>query len=147
LHGAQHAPETWAHILNHCSWYIRRADHFKGGIDTILGLILFLADNPTAFSFEPTEQPRILDRDWRSYRTEIYRQRNKTNKIREKKKLPLETGPIFYHETVEYFYEQDFVFEEEETFRARRRVSLSHFLMLSVSFFYVSLIHSHSSVR
>jgi hypothetical protein len=147
LHGAQHAPETRAHILNHCSWYIRRADHFKGGINTIPGLILFLADNPTAFSFDPTEQPRILDRDWRSYRTEIYRQRDKTNEIREKKKLPLETGPIFYHETVEYFYEQDFVFEEEETFRTRQRVSLSHFLMLSVSFFYVSLIHSHSSVR
>jgi hypothetical protein len=111
LHGAQHAPETRAHILNHCSWYIRRADHYKGGINTIPGLILFLADNPTAFSFDPTEQPRILDRDWRSYRTEIYRQRDKTNEIREKKKLPLETGPIFYHETVDYFCEQDFVYE------------------------------------
>jgi hypothetical protein len=42
---------------------------------------------------------------------EIYRQRDKTNEIREKKKLPLETGPIFYHETVDYFYEQDFVYE------------------------------------
>jgi hypothetical protein len=60
---------------------------------------------------QATEQPRILDRDWRSYRTEIYRQRDKTNEIREKKKLPLETGPIFYHETVDYFYEQDFVYE------------------------------------
>jgi hypothetical protein len=110
LHGTQHAPETRAHILNHCSWYIRRADHYKGGISTIPGLILFLADNPTAFSFDPTEQPRILDRDWRSYQTEIYRQRDKTNEIREKK-LPLETGPIFYHETVDYFYEQDFVYE------------------------------------
>jgi hypothetical protein len=147
LHGAQHAPETRAHILNHCSWYIRRVDHYKGGINTIPGLILFLADNPTAFSFDPTEQLRILDRDWRSYRTEIYRQRDKTNEIREKKKLPLETGPIFYHETVEYFYEQDFVFEGEETFRTRRRISPYHFLLLSVSFFYVSLIHSHSSVR
>jgi hypothetical protein len=75
------------------------------------GLILFLADNPTTFSFDPTEHPQILDCDWRSYRTEIYRQRDKTNEIRKKKKLPLETGPIFYHETVDYFYEQDFVYE------------------------------------
>jgi hypothetical protein len=102
LHRAQHAPETRAHILNHCSWYIRRVDHFKGGIDTIPGLILFLADNPTAFSFNPTEQPRILNRDWQSYRTEIYWQHDETNEIRKKKKLPLEEGPIFYHEMVEY---------------------------------------------
>jgi hypothetical protein len=61
LHGTLHTPETWTHILNHCSWYVRRVNHYQGGIDTIPGLILFLIDNPTAFSFDPTENSRIYD--------------------------------------------------------------------------------------
>jgi hypothetical protein len=146
LHGAQHAPETRAHILNHCSWYVRRADHFKGGIDTIPGLIMFLMDNPTAFSFDPTEQPRIIERDWRTYRMEVYRQRDTQNEVRKRKKLPPLTGAIFHHETVEYYQDMEDMFKDEETFRARRRVSLSQFLSLSVFFFFVSLIRSHSSV-
>jgi hypothetical protein len=150
LHGTLHAPETRTHILNHCSWYVRRVDHYKGGIDTIPGLILFLIDNPTAFSFDPTERKRIYDPDWQSYRREVYRQRDATNEIREKKKLPLETGPIFYHETLEYYQERGYVYEDEEMeARRARRVSFSpyHFLLLSVSFVYVSLIQFHSSVR
>jgi hypothetical protein len=146
LHGAQHAPETRAHILNHCSWYVRRADHYKGGIDTIPGLIMFLMDNPTAFSFDPTEQPRIIEKDWRTYRMEVYRQRDTQNEVRKRKKLPPLTGAIFHHETVEYYQDMEDMFEGEEVFRARRRVSLFQFLSLSVSFFFVSLIRSHSSV-
>jgi hypothetical protein len=57
LHGSLHAPETRDHILNSCSWYVHRANHYQGGIDTIPGLILFLCDNPTAFSFDPTDCP------------------------------------------------------------------------------------------
>jgi hypothetical protein len=120
LHGAQHAPETRAHILNHCSWYVRRADHFKGGIDTIPGLIMFLMDNPTAFSFDPTEQPRIIERDWRTYQMEVYRQRDTQNEVRKQKKLPPLTGAIFHHETVEYYQDMEDMFKGEEVFRARR---------------------------
>jgi hypothetical protein len=149
-HGTLHAPETRTHILNHCSWYIRRVDHYKGEIDTIPGLILFLTDNPTAFSFDPTEWLHIYDPDWRSYRKEVYHQRDIINEIWEKKKLPLETGPIFYHETLEYYHEHSYIYEDEEMeARRARRVLISpyHFLVLSVSFFYVSLIHFHLSVR
>jgi hypothetical protein len=150
LHGTLHMPETRTHILNHCSWYVRRVNHYQGGIDTIPGLILFLIDNPTAFSFDPTENARIYNRDWLSYRREVYRQRDATNEIREKKKLPLETGPIFYHEKLEYYQERSFAYEDEEMeARRARRVSISpyQFLLLSVSFVYVSLIQFHSSVR
>jgi hypothetical protein len=121
LHGSLHAPETRDHILNSCSWYVRRANHYIGGIDTIPGLILFLCDNPTAFSFDPTDCLRRSHPDWPSYYREVYRQRDATNKIRKQKKLPLEIGPIFYHETVEFFFESvlDFLLKaKSEAFEA-----------------------------
>jgi hypothetical protein len=107
---------------------------------------MFLMDNPTAFSFDPTEQPRIIEQDWWTYQMEVYRQRNTQNEVRKRKKLPPLTGAIFHHKTVEYYQDMEDMFEGEEVFRARRRVSLFQFLSLSVSFFFVSLIHSHSSV-
>jgi hypothetical protein len=57
---------------------------------------------------------------------------------------------IFYHETLEYYHERSYVYEDEEMeARRARRVSISPylFLLLSVSFIYVSLIQFHSSVR
>jgi hypothetical protein len=42
--------------------------------------------------------------DWPSYYREVYCQRDTTNEIQKQKKLPLEIGPIFYHETVEFFF-------------------------------------------
>jgi hypothetical protein len=78
---------------------------------------------------------------------EVYRQQDTQNEVCKRKKLPPLTGAIFHHETVEYYQDMEDMFEDEEIFRARQRVSLSQFLLLSVSFFYVSLIHSHSSVR
>jgi hypothetical protein len=120
-HSTLHAPETRTHILNHCSWYVRRVNHYQGGIDTIPGLILFLIDNPTAFSFDPTEWQHIYNLDWRSYRIEVYHQRDVANEVREKKKLPLETGPIFFHETLEYYLERSFVYEDKEMEARRAR--------------------------
>jgi hypothetical protein len=98
-------PETCDHILNSCSWYVWRANHYQGGIDAIPGLILFLCNNPTAFSFDPTDCPRHSHPNWPSYYREVYRQQDATNEIRKQKKLPLKTGPLFYHETVEFFFE------------------------------------------
>jgi hypothetical protein len=138
LHGAQHAPETRAHILNHCSWYIRRADHYKGGINTIPGLILFLANNPTAFSFDPTEQPRILDCDWQSYRTEIYSTVNEMKPTRSGRRRSFlsKQGP--------YFTTRQWTISMSRTLCMKGRrcevgdvISLSHFLFI-ISFFYLA---------
>src|SRR5258708_12111218 len=30
-------PETRDHILHHCSWYVRRWNHFRGGIESVGG--------------------------------------------------------------------------------------------------------------
>src|SRR5262249_13925419 len=104
-HGVLNAPETRAHILNRCSWYVRRANHYEGGIETVMGLNLFLMDNPHAFSFDRAVQPRLFDQDWKAYRDEVYRQRDEANKERKRKRLPLDTGPIFLHERRDYYYE------------------------------------------
>jgi hypothetical protein len=32
--GHENMPETRYHILNKCSWYVWRLDHYEGGIDT-----------------------------------------------------------------------------------------------------------------
>src|SRR5262249_16413838 len=66
-HGVLNTPETRAHILNHCSWYAWRANHYEGGIETVMGLNLFLMDNPHAFSFDRAVQPRLFDQDWKAY--------------------------------------------------------------------------------
>jgi hypothetical protein len=51
---------------------------------------------------------------------EVYCQRDKQNEVRKQKKLPPLTGAIFHHETAEYYQDMEDMFEDEETFRARR---------------------------
>jgi hypothetical protein len=104
--GHQNAPETREHILNQCSWYVRRTGHDED-IRTIPGLILFLCDNPKAFSFDQMEGPRRMEKDWEVYRKMVYEQREVLNKVREKKGLPPEVGPIFVHERMGYFQTPD----------------------------------------
>ncbi|EKM74077.1 hypothetical protein AGABI1DRAFT_95888 [Agaricus bisporus var. burnettii JB137-S8] len=86
-----------------CSLFVRRTNHYDlDGITTIRGLILFLQDNPQAFSFEPPELPRHADESWPAYRKELELARDEENKRRKKKRLPPLTGPIFLHESIEF---------------------------------------------
>jgi hypothetical protein len=39
-----------------------------------------------------------MEKDWEVYRKMVYDQREAWNKVREKKGLPPEAGPIFVHE-------------------------------------------------
>jgi hypothetical protein len=103
--GHENTPETRDHILNECTWYVRRLDHYKGGIETITGFILFLCDNPDAFGWDKMEVPRNRKRDWPSYRKEVYEQRERENEIRRRKGIDIEKGPIFIHETIGYYYQ------------------------------------------
>jgi hypothetical protein len=96
--GHLNAPETWDHILNECLWYVQRIGHQEGDIQTIPGLILFLCNNLKAFSFDQMEDLRCFERDWLVYRKLVYDQREVLNKVREKKGLLPEVGPIFVHE-------------------------------------------------
>ncbi|EKM73852.1 hypothetical protein AGABI1DRAFT_133977 [Agaricus bisporus var. burnettii JB137-S8] len=97
------SPETRQHILMVCHLFVRRTNHYDlDGITTIRGLILFLQDNPQAFSFEPPELPRHADKSWPAYRKELELARDEENKRRKKKKLPPLTGPIFLHESIEF---------------------------------------------
>jgi hypothetical protein len=102
--GHENTPESRDHILNECSWYVRRLDHYEGGIETITGLILFLCDNPDAFGWDSMEVPRNRKKDWPMYRKEVYGQRDRDNEIRRRKGLKEDKGPIFLHETVGYYY-------------------------------------------
>ncbi|KAF7760000.1 hypothetical protein Agabi119p4_11695 [Agaricus bisporus var. burnettii] len=89
------SPETRQHLLMVCSLFVRRINHYDlDGITTIRGLILFLQDNPQAFSFEPPELPRHADKSWPAYRKELELARDEENKRRKKKRLPPLTGPI-----------------------------------------------------
>ncbi|EKM74826.1 hypothetical protein AGABI1DRAFT_95378 [Agaricus bisporus var. burnettii JB137-S8] len=86
-----------------CSLFVRQINHYDlDGITTIRGLILFLQDNPQAFSFEPPELPRHADDSWPVYRKELELARDEENKRRKKKRLPPLTGPIFLHESIEF---------------------------------------------
>ncbi|KAF7783099.1 hypothetical protein Agabi119p4_2477 [Agaricus bisporus var. burnettii] len=97
------SPETRQHLLMVCSLFVRRINHYElDGITTIRGLILFLQDNPQAFSFEPPELPRHADESWPAYRRELELARDEENKRRKKKRLPPLTGPIFLHESIEF---------------------------------------------
>ncbi|KAF7785141.1 hypothetical protein Agabi119p4_1306 [Agaricus bisporus var. burnettii] len=97
------SPETRQHILMVCHLFVRRTNHYDlDGITTIRGLILFLQDNPQAFSFKPPELPRHADDSWSAYRRELELARDEENKRRKKKKLPPLTGPIFLHESIEF---------------------------------------------
>ncbi|EKM73547.1 hypothetical protein AGABI1DRAFT_96229 [Agaricus bisporus var. burnettii JB137-S8] len=97
------SPETRRHLLMVCSLFVRRTNHYDlDGITTIRGLILFLQDNPQAFSFEPPELPRHADESWPAYRKELELARDEENKRRKKKRLPPLTGPIFLHESIEF---------------------------------------------
>ncbi|EKM75540.1 hypothetical protein AGABI1DRAFT_94853 [Agaricus bisporus var. burnettii JB137-S8] len=58
-HGCRNAPETRDHILNECPWYVRRSNHYSGGIETV--------------------------KDWLSYRDKVYQSRDVDNEMREKK--------------------------------------------------------------
>jgi hypothetical protein len=101
------APKTWDHILNECSWYIWHIGHQEGDIQTITGLTLSLCDNPKVFAFNQMEGPRCLEKDWLVYQKLVYDQREVLNKVREKKGLPLETGPIFVHEQMGFYQTPD----------------------------------------
>ncbi|EKM78177.1 hypothetical protein AGABI1DRAFT_93053 [Agaricus bisporus var. burnettii JB137-S8] len=97
------SPETRQHLLMVCSLFVRRINHYDlDGITTIRGLILFLQDNPQAFSFEPPELPRHADESWPAYRRELELARDEENKRRKKKRLPPLVGPIFLHESIEF---------------------------------------------
>ncbi|EKM73796.1 hypothetical protein AGABI1DRAFT_134073 [Agaricus bisporus var. burnettii JB137-S8] len=97
------SPETRQHLLMVCSLFVRRINHYDlDGITTIRGLILFLQDNPQAFSFEPPELPRHADESWPAYRRELELARDEENKKRKKKRLPPLVGPIFLHESIEF---------------------------------------------
>ncbi|EKM73773.1 hypothetical protein AGABI1DRAFT_96090, partial [Agaricus bisporus var. burnettii JB137-S8] len=97
------SPETRQHLLMVCSLFVRRINHYDlDGITTIRGLILFLQDNPQAFSFEPPELPRQADESWPAYRRELELARDEENKRRKKKRLPPLVGPIFLHESIEF---------------------------------------------
>jgi hypothetical protein len=103
--GHENTPEMRDHILNECTWYVRRLDHYKGGIETITGFILFLCDNPDAFGWDKMEVPRNRKKDWPVYRREVYEQRERENDIRRRKGIVEEKGPIFLHETIGYYYQ------------------------------------------
>ncbi|KAF7761148.1 hypothetical protein Agabi119p4_10557 [Agaricus bisporus var. burnettii] len=97
------SPETRQHLLMVCSLFVRRINHYDlDGITTICGLILFLQDNPQAFSFEPPELPRHADESWPAYRRELELARDEENKKRKKKRLPPLVGPIFLHESIKF---------------------------------------------
>ncbi|XP_006456659.1 hypothetical protein AGABI2DRAFT_122544 [Agaricus bisporus var. bisporus H97] len=72
------------------------------GITTIRGLILFLQDNPQAFSFVPPELPRHADESWPAYGRELELAREEENKRRKERRLPPLKGPIFLHESIEF---------------------------------------------
>jgi hypothetical protein len=97
-------PEIREHILNKCSWYVQRLDHYKGGIETITDLILFPCNNPDVFRWDNMEVPRNRKRDWTMYRKKVYEQRDRDNKIRRCKGPEEDKGPIFLHETIGYYY-------------------------------------------
>ncbi|XP_006456644.1 hypothetical protein AGABI2DRAFT_146415 [Agaricus bisporus var. bisporus H97] len=97
------SPETRQHLLMVCPLFVRRINHYDlDGITTIRGLILFLQDNPQAFSFEPPELPRLADESWPAYRRELELARDAENKRRKEKRLPPLVGPIFLHESIEF---------------------------------------------
>ncbi|XP_006458377.1 hypothetical protein AGABI2DRAFT_115402 [Agaricus bisporus var. bisporus H97] len=97
------SPETRQHLLMVCPLFVRRINHYDlDGITTIRGLILFLQDNPQAFSFEPPELPRHSDESWPAYRKELEMARDEENKRRKKRRLPPLEGPIFLHESIEF---------------------------------------------
>jgi hypothetical protein len=105
--GHLNAPETQDHILNECSWYVRCTGHYNSNIPTIMGLTLFLCNNPQAFAFDQLEGLRHLQKDWLAYQNMVYEQREIQNKVREKKGLPPVTRPIFVHEQVGYYQTPD----------------------------------------
>jgi hypothetical protein len=105
--GHMNAPETWEHIINECSWYVRCIRHQEGDIQTITGLILFLCDNPKVFSFDQMKGLRHLEKDWLVYWKWVYDQREVLNKVREKKGIPPESGPIFVHKRAGYYRTPD----------------------------------------
>ncbi|XP_006455406.1 hypothetical protein AGABI2DRAFT_121334 [Agaricus bisporus var. bisporus H97] len=97
------SPETRQHLLMVCPLFVRRINHYDlDGITTIQGLILFLQDNPQAFSFEPPELPRHADESWPAYRKELELARDEENKRRKERRLPPLKGPIFLHESIEF---------------------------------------------
>ncbi|EKM75786.1 hypothetical protein AGABI1DRAFT_94577 [Agaricus bisporus var. burnettii JB137-S8] len=97
------SPETRQHLLMVCSLFVRRINHYDlDGITTTRGLILFLQDNPQAFSFKPPELPQHADESWPAYRKELELARDEENKRRKKKRLLPLTGPIFLHESIEF---------------------------------------------
>jgi hypothetical protein len=53
------------------------------------------------------EGPRRFEKDWLVYRKLVYNQREVLNKVREKKGLPPEVGPIFVHERMGYYQTPD----------------------------------------
>jgi hypothetical protein len=65
--------ETRFHILNECDWYARCIVY---DYEQIEDFILFLLDNPLAFSFIPIKRPRTEDTDWPKYVANTHSLRN-----------------------------------------------------------------------
>jgi hypothetical protein len=84
--------ETRFHVLNECEWYARRVVY---DYEQIEDFILFLIDNPLAFSFTPLTKPRMEDKDWAKYVTYTHSLRNSQRALIG---LPPTHTPIFIGE-------------------------------------------------
>jgi hypothetical protein len=71
--GHPESDETRFHILNECDWYVRRITYDYEQIEDV---ILFLIDNPLAFSFTTMTRPRKEDNDWAKHVSHIHSLRN-----------------------------------------------------------------------